>query len=67
MTNPIEFEKLRSRVATAQHELYTAVFSTQNLQVPEDVETYTASVLGAHVKVRAAERALLQFLRHLKT
>ena len=63
MTKPIEFEKLRSRVATAQHELYTAVFSTQNLQLPEDVEAYTASVLGAHAKVRAAERALLRALK----
>lgn len=63
MTNPIEFEKLRSRIATAQHELYTAVFSTQNLTLPEDVEAYTASVLGAHVKMRAAERALLRALK----
>lgn len=64
MTNPIEFEKLRSRVATAQHELYTAVFSTQNLQLPDDVAAYKASVLAAGVNVQNATRTLL---RHLKT
>ena len=64
MTNPIEFEKLRSRIAEAQHEIYTAVFSTQNLCLPEDVEAYTASVHAADAKVQAATRALL---RHLKT
>ena len=64
MTDPIKFEALRTQIAAAQHELFCAVYSTQNLILPEDVAAYKASVLGAHVKVRAAERALL---RHLKT
>ena len=66
MTNPIEFEKLRSRIAAAQHDLYTAVFNTQNLQLPGDVEAYIASVLAAHVEARAAERALIAFVRKIK-
>ena len=62
-----KFETLRTQIAAAQNGLYCAVYSTLNLQLPEDVDAYTASVLSAHVKVRAAERALLTFVRHLKT
>ena len=64
MTDPIQFETLRNKIGASVHELCCAVYSTQNLQLPDDPAAYKASALAAGVNLQAALRALT---RHLKT
>ena len=63
MNDPIQFETLRTQIAAAQNGLYCAIYSTQNMILPDDA-AYKASVLAGHRKLSSA---LLAFLRHLKT